>query len=118
MERLTYELCEKGTGHYDALRRKEYATNLAYANSMIDCVNKLGRIEDIEEELGCPIDVFITAIKQKGIFTDYGYVETDNVGYTSDNKFVMSVDRWEYEQQLLLVSDYKRTWWLKEDKSE
>lgn len=29
------------------------------------CLNKLGKLEDIEEELGCPLDVVIEALKQE-----------------------------------------------------
>ena len=45
MNRLTYELGHKGSGHYDTDNSKDMPINM-----WIACINKLGKIEDIMEK--------------------------------------------------------------------
>jgi len=86
--------------------------------------DKLGKLEDLEEELGCSLEVVFKAITQ-GIsyelkngmmesepcctLAECGYGFVLNIGISSRRKVVDG----EFQ-----TKDYKKTWWLKEDKSE
>ena len=81
-------------------------------------VNKLGKLEDLEEELGCPLEVRERAIK-------YG-IYIKNIDGEMVNFKVMLVYKNEQlgyyfrivNDGYVLLTDYKKTWFLKEDKSE
>ena len=74
--------------------------------------NKLGKLEDLEEQLGCPLEVVFEAIKN-GIYDKKGFHYT--VILDLDFLRAYPLDLFDEKWQL---SDYKKTWWLKEDKSE
>ena len=63
MTRLTYELNEKGSGHYDVEPSKDMPIN-----NYIRALNKCGQYEDIDEEIG--ID-YITLNKLRKASTIY-----------------------------------------------
>ena len=86
-------------------------------------VDKLGKLEDLEEELGCQLDVVFKALTN-GIYTKES--ESDNElelfevrgiekkGVSVISKFCSYAEcdfTCEYK-------DYKKTWFLKEDRSE
>lgn len=91
---------------------------------------KLKRIENIEEELGCPLDVLFKAFKN-GIWfinkqDELEYID-ESLGINQkkyNNKFIF--DNYGYrcknneveKSTEIYLEDYKKTWWLKEDKSE
>ena len=98
---------------------EEYGSkyNEVKLEAYFEAVDKLGRLEDIEEQIGCPLDVVFKALKH-GIFTKnlpsekivkwYGRlsnVETE--WYLSDDNKVC-----------INLKGYKKTWWLREDRSE
>ena len=80
----------------------------------------MGRLEDLEEEIGCPLDIRCRVVTDSVIYDENGveykvvYVDKEHfdcedpfdndMGYTKLCAF-----DWE---------DYKKTFWLKEDKSE
>jgi hypothetical protein len=89
---------------------------------------KLRQLEDLEEQLGCPLDVVFKALKngfkfkilshklgtknetvEQIIYCDYAYIY-----YADDIKewCISTINDYFY------LKDYKKTWWLKEDKSE
>ena len=74
--------------------------------------NKLGKLEDLEEQLGCPLEVVFEAIKN-GIYDKKGFHYT--VILDLDFLRAYPLDLFDEKWQL---SDYQKTWWLKEDKSE
>ena len=87
------------------------------ANTELDAIHKLGKLEDIEEELNCPIEVLHEALKN-GIYgilrgTDKLYNHT----VIADDKSLYAIPLDIYDDQWL-IKDYKKTWWLREDKSE
>jgi hypothetical protein len=101
-------------GNYDRI-----STDMIY--------NKLGRLEDLEEQIGCPLDVAVKALLN-GVYesyTDYGDNNSIKIrhrkvrGIERDGLSVINTicgspecDDWfEYK-------DYKKTWFLKKDKSE
>lgn len=95
---------------------------------------KLKEYKSIEEELGCPIEVIFAvfkAIKQGFIFIDlenevykevniwldYEDISEDEEGYIGGSKSTNYRYILDYDARIF-VEDYKKTWWLKEDKSE
>jgi hypothetical protein len=105
MSRLTYK-DTKVSGGYNAVDTDEYA-----------CVVKLGKLEDLEEQLGCPLEVVIKALKI-GIFAKdlpsekivKWYVRLSNV----ETEWYLSDDN----KMCINLKGYKNIWWLKKDKSE
>ena len=116
MSRLTEKI--KNTEDYVRLATKDKQ----------EFINKLGRIEELEEQIGCPLEVVFKAISN-GIYTnwDWYYDEfdinaelshIDNV-YYGVNPFGKISIMFGYKKETIIdLKDYKKTWWLKEDKSE
>ena len=122
MSRLTKKLTTNSNYEIQLLQRGlTYVTNTPYNEQIID---KLGQLEDLEDELGCPLEVVFKALKQGYIYVDMGIFEFPkikdiqkqevnfvnfggkyfHIGYTSDYS--------------LALCDYSKTWWLKGDRSE
>ena len=100
----------------------------------LKAIEKLGKLEDLEEELGYSLEFIFKVLKSPKI-----YIEGMNVRSEYDDRFKFNakanqyiinpyaidgkkpeflfVDRWDYGYDLRM-KDYKKTWWLKEDKSE
>ena len=80
-------------------------------------VDKLGKLEDIEEELGCPLEVYVKIVHRDIaiIYESNGVKNIINYGTINRNRFtaVKPFAVIEYAWK-----DYKKTWWLREDKSE
>jgi len=121
-ERLTKKV--EGEDRYIATNFKRNG-NLFHSidNYNAKVYNKLGKLEDLEEELGCPLDVREQALKQDEIF----YIEKNqnkmirvvamNCGYINNGECVLNClanGIW----FCLPTKDYKNTWWLKETKEE
>lgn len=114
MSRLTKLV---GDGKY--LPYKEYLPQEKV--SLAQSINKLGKLEDIEDELGCPLEVVFEAL-DKGIT-----IEIDDLGIKVLDTFerprlYYSDDFKCYRFELLFgayvvkLKDYKKTWWLPSDK--
>lgn len=87
-------------------------------------VDKLGRLEDIEEELGCPLGVLFKAIThgiayelKNGLIESEPRIDLAECGYgyilCSGASTRKLIENGEFQ-----TKDYKKTWWLKEDRSE
>jgi hypothetical protein len=80
------------------------------------CVNKLGKLEDIEDELSCPLEV------REKAFND-GFYDNEGNHYFCEH-YVPSLKAMHTRGILtnthksFKLKDYKKTWWLKEDLSE
>lgn len=64
MNRLTYKLDEPikiKNLNYEYNKNSKYLVKIS--NDMI--FNKLGKLEDIEEEFGCPLDIIFKALKDR-----------------------------------------------------
>lgn len=93
---------------------KQNENGTLYSANGYQCLEKLKHLEDLEDELGCPLDVVFKALK-------YGIIDEEN-----EDRDIMIVHSkqgyWfrEFSEDLpkLWVKDYKQTWWLKEDLSE
>lgn len=114
MSRLTYELGHKGSGSYEPIQHKAMP-----ANNYIRCINKLGKLEDLEEEIGCSLEVIFKAIKN-GIYYKNNARKTIyiKVYFTTNSYKTEFVLRDLNDDYALLSRNYKKTWWLKEDRSE
>ena len=94
-----------------------------YLQAEMDCMNKLGELEDIEEEIGCPLDVVFKALKEGIIYKEYDnktelipnmlYTELLNEETESCFRFI-NYDLQNLENSLIVkLKDYGKTWWLK-----
>ena len=104
MSRLTYK-DTKVSGGYNAVDTDEYA-----------CVVKLGKLEDLEEQLGCPLEVVVKAL-------EYGIYAKDLPREELSKQFVRLSNvetEWYLINNIMCVNlkDYKISFWLKKDKSE
>lgn len=88
-------------------------TTFLTLQDLINAYNKLIKLEDLEEQLGCPLEVVFKALTN-GIYQEDGgrrkYPLIEYNGATK--KFFFGFGTY------CNVEDYKKTWWLKEDKSE
>jgi len=100
-----------------------------HAHNTDEVTHKLGVTEDLEEQLGCPLECMVAVFK--AMQQDYIYCDIGNGMYKLHNFRLDYVDladdvyftRSEYHYVLdddccIFVKDYKKTWWLREDKSE
>lgn len=96
---------------------------------MVEALETIKELVDLQEELGCPLESMISvfkAMQQDHIYCDIGngmyklhnfrldYADlADDVYFTrSEYHYVLDDDC------CIFVKDYKKTWWLKEDRSE
>ena len=90
-------------------------------------LHKLYALEDIEKDLGCPLEVVFKALN--GFYTEFGYIsnEDDFIYLRKDSegwylKVVIhpskpkpkNLDWFEIQR----LKDHKKTWWLSETKEE
>ena len=95
-------------------------------------INKLGRIEDLEEQIGCPLDVVFTALS-RGFYIDINKVEIDPPLQNSIEELLLvncpkdfRLNLWYERIEVasfghyleIYLKDYKKTWFLKNDKGE
>ena len=91
---------------------------------IVDMTQKLGKLEDLEEEIGCPLEVLGKASNQKQIYVKKFnmYVEIRNIViYEQATRpyieyFYRDVNKVKVRE--VWIDEYKKTWWLKKDKSE
>ena len=87
------------------------------AYEMVEALETIKEVVDLQKELGCPLDVYVKLVTKQitTIYDELGEmctvrnVDSANCIYVS-KKF--KGDFW------LRVKHYKKTWWLKADRSE
>ena len=104
--------------------------NLREDNQLLKELNS--KYTDLEEQLGCPLEVVFTALS-RGFYIDINKIEIDPplenstedlllVNCPKDFRLNLWYERIEvasFGHYLeIYLKDYKKTWWLKEDKSE
>lgn len=91
------------------------------------CINKLGKLEDLEEQLGCPLEVVAHLVMNKPFYYEDGYGRMHFIqGYELCTCSLLFGNTWEdvdiYVGENgdieIPLSEYKKSFWLKEDKSE
>lgn len=88
--------------------------------------NKLAELEDLEEQLGCPLGVYVKLHQQMKFYRlnaldEIIECEIDNPN--DDEVYHIQADgiifnQYDYGWQFYPFEDYKKTWWLREDKGE
>ena len=96
-----------------------------------DCFDKLGHLEDIEDELNCSLEIIFDALK-KGVryFNGQYYVNISKNTYDhlmldwEKKAFIVltepmpySGDTWN-EYGIIYLKDYHKTWWVKDEVKE
>lgn len=98
------------------LQDRPYTLNHVYC---VEYETKLGKLEDIEEELGCPLEIVFKALKQGYIYVYDNHYNFDNYTKTTakitfnNNKFYIG-----FARLIRRLEDYQKTWWLKGEKDE
>ena len=81
------------------------------------CVDKLGRLEDLEEELGCPLEVLVKALTEGIYCVDY---DDQKIKKFHPNLCFNSTSKQLYWYGNVIgypdLKDYQKTWWLKGEK--
>lgn len=86
-------------------------------------VQKLGKLEDLEDELGCPLDLvlipyFISGLKKVWYHNQWCDV-VRVVAYEEATTPYMEVRCKDYDYlKFIPLTNYKKTFWLRENKSE
>lgn len=89
-----------------------FARNIKAREEMYD---KLFELEDIEEKLGCPLEVLFKAL-ENGIYTiDKTWYSLVNMHFECKDLYCQAKLK---NSIMVHIKDYKKTWWLKEDRSE
>lgn len=88
-----------------------------------ELVQKLGKFEDLEEQLGCPIEVVLEALENGVYVEDYDGellpILRDWHNCTKNTGAFGFLDKRVFNKYAFYKwKDYKKTWWTKEDKSE
>lgn len=85
------------------------------ANEMVEALETIKEVVDLQKEIGCSLDVLFRALKD-GIYYDEEFehpiliLDKDNFEENSFNLMVVGT--------IVYLKDYKKTWWLKSDRSE
>ena len=86
------------------------------SNKNIDeCINKLGQLEDIEEELGIDLIIFIRAILKLFVWVKYDYkiIQVGLCLFESENEYYF----WGHDK-IYFIKDYGKTWALTKEELE
>lgn len=94
-----------------------------------NAINKLGRLEDLEEELGCPLEVLFKAYKETIVFKKIDCItKEEHVLEGVKNKLIYNGKEFVlhtcfkykkyYYLHILELKDYQKTWWLQGDKND
>lgn len=80
-------------------------------------IQKLGKLEDLEQDLGCPLDVVFKALT-------FGFVNSLKEKF-STNEYNITLWKTDFGWVLYItglgchpLKDYKKTWWLSSDLEE
>lgn len=79
--------------------------------------NKLGKLEDLEDELGCPLEVVFKAFKEGVYKKDENIIFEATLRIYNGEAYLCQP----YDDRLLhkvLLKDYGKTWWLKGERNE
>jgi hypothetical protein len=131
MDRLTEKNDRPySTDIYDIKINEYDYKNYSTGTSIGACLDKLGKLEDLEEQIGCPFDVIFKAL-QNGIWVKdkwqgIKHISPDelNISIRDDDVILQEL----YYEDLDSVmdttgrryygSDYQKIWWLKENREE
>lgn len=101
-----------------------YAHSEEYDKLYDELDSKTLVIDELEGNLGCPLDVLGKIILQKYFFDIYGNKRDTDIGYVKGREdIVLNLDEWKDKfwvgkDTVIYLNGYKKTWWLKADRSE
>lgn len=94
-------------------------------NEMVEALETIKELVDLQDDLGCPLKVIGQLFKQDFIYFKYlSNVQTMKVkvikglSYGSNPGWYFTCVYDNVDFIYISLRDYKKTWWLKEDKSE
>lgn len=80
---------------------------------------ELIKYRELEEQIGCPLDKLIKFSNQETVYTKWGAFTNEIVLVDLNlGRIHITRNRDINDTYCLYTSDYKKTWWLKQDKSE
>lgn len=122
MSRLTNKkLVDLKYGEFISISKEEYRKQVHEAPTYKKIYTKLGQLENLEEELGCPLDVVFKALKE-GIYFNFNmmlkeeFIEPTDLSlkFSLGGFYCLYLEQW--NGSYIDLKDYGKTWWLKEDK--
>lgn len=94
--------------------------------SILDLSNKLGKLEDLEEELECPLEVVFEALKEGIVIDKSKYFNGKKFTEDETKRWFPTIslvkiklsNTWSFDccVNIYDLKDYKKTWWLPSDK--
>lgn len=117
------------------IRKRIYNYELDYSRDEISkIICKLGQLEDLEEQIGFPLEVLYWLWQDEPIFVlnpidkslqeiehplNY-YIPIKQAFDIRNELFKTTYEKriWNTGGVIIYLKDYKKTWWLKEDRSE
>lgn len=127
MSRLTNEpFRRKSDDSLENYKVRRYGRE-EWETSVQKVINKLGKLEDIEEELGCPLEVMIKALNDgiNVVCFDEKIHFHSSPSLNKYDEFYFSETYYPYgdsccdatdDSYQVKLSDYQKTWWLKGEK--
>ena len=109
MSRLTKK--EKNRLSCHQFKECDYLRN---GTPRIKTLTKLGKLEDLEDEIGCPLEVVFKALKEGSIEDENGGIQIVGITIGGDGELYLHA----INGDLYLLKNYGKTCWLKEDRSE
>lgn len=107
MNRLTKKQENQLSCHH--YKKCDYLRN---GTPRVETLTKLGKLEDIEEQLGCSLEVVFEAL-------DEGIIINNTLEKLPSLLKLNSINKWCFEMraEIYFLSDYQKTWWLKGEKT-
>lgn len=97
-------------------------------NKIVKVIEKLGKLEDLEEQIGMPLDFILNEIIGNNIYYLYESNYEDHVDfevatglYRERHPFSGELGEWQIKTDSCYefkISDFNKTWWLSEDEAE
>ena len=116
MERLTYEQVLERTEKLKT--SKIYASKEEYfaIDDIIQPMLELQKYKQLEEQIGCPLEVRCKLCDGTIIYDENG--KPMGVEHIGEHDFYAYLIGKPYMPRLMYIKGYKKSWWLKADKSE
>ena len=113
MERLTEQrhdprdtsFTERHEIHYTVKKEKKFKA-----------FDKLGKLENLEEKIGCPLEVRCKLCDGTIIYDEDG--KSMGIEHIGEHDFYAVPTERPYTPRLMYMKGYKKSWWLKADRSE
>lgn len=107
---------EKPVNQDEYYKEEPYQVVEGYYNE--DILVKLGKLEDLEEKLGCPLEVVFKALKDGITFLkkSYQFDTSNRITLHYSDYFKCYCFLITYEWGHFNLKDYQKTWWLKGEK--